>query len=153
MAKKVLLIYATNSGGTQFASKTIEDVLKQKDFTITIKKVNDASPTEFEYDLIIFGSPSWDYKGKEGQLHQDYLPFIESLKEKTFPDKKFAVFGLGDSSYTYFCGSATYLENLVKSLNGQKTGDTLRIDGFYFNQYENSKRIEEWAESLANKLL
>ncbi|MBI2611722.1 flavodoxin domain-containing protein [Candidatus Gottesmanbacteria bacterium] len=153
MAKKVLIIYATNSGGTQISSNIIETIFKQKGQDVILKKVSNINPEEFSsFDLIIFGSPSWDYQGKEGQLHQDYLPFLEKAKGKTFPDKKFAVFGLGDSSYTYFCGSATHLENLVKNLNGQKIGDTLRIDGFYFNQDENSKKVEEWATNLANQL-
>ena len=153
MNKKILIIYATNSGGTQESSILIENVFKKDGFEVAVKKITEANPEDIGvFDLIIFGSPSWDYKGKEGQVHEDYLPFFEKMKGKTYPDKKFAVFGLGDSSYTYFAGSSIFLDKFVESLKGQKIGTTLKIDGFYFNELQNSEKVEDWAQSLVDIL-
>lgn len=147
----ILLIYATNSGGTFLSSGIISEVLKKHQHTVTVKNVRDAKPDDIaNYDLIILGSPSWDYQGKEGQPHQDYLPFMEKAQGKSFPDKPFAIFGLGDSSFAYFTGAVDHLENFVKTIGGKLVIDSLRIDGFYFDQDKNSQIITDWAERVAN---
>src|SRR3989337_3398772 len=98
---KVFLVFATNSGGTQLASQIIEEALSKNNHQVTVKEVRDTKIDEFNTsDLVILASPSWDYEGLEGQPHPDYAPFMENAKGKRFAGKKFAVFGLGDSSYT-----------------------------------------------------
>lgn len=153
MAKNILILYATNSGGTEFSSGIIEKTLKEAGNNVTVKKVSTSTPDEINnFDVVLFGSPSWDYKGKEGQVHQDYLPFMEKINGMTFKGKQFAVFGLGDTSYAYFTGAATHLEELVKTIEGEKVIDALRIDGFYFDQENNEKLVEQWAKNLSEKL-
>lgn len=149
----ILLVYATNSGGTQIAGSLVADVLKKHEFTVITKEVSDVSVADIQdKDLVIFGSPSWDFAGNEGMPHENYLSFIEKMKSQKFNDKKFAVFGLGDSSYTYFCGAVDHLEDLVKDMGGRLIIDSLKIDGFYFNQEKNSAMISDWAEKLATVL-
>lgn len=96
--------------------------------------------------------PSWDYEGLEGQPHPDYKQFMEASKGKKLDGNKFAVLGLGDSSYTYFCGAVSHLENFVKELGGMLITDSLKIDGFYLDQVNNSQKLAEWADSLAKKV-
>ncbi|MBI4067205.1 flavodoxin domain-containing protein [Candidatus Gottesmanbacteria bacterium] len=149
----ILLIYASNSGGTFLSSGIIVDVLKKHQHSVVVKNVREADPSEIgNYDLIILGSPSWDYQGKEGQPHQDYLPFLEKAKDKNFPGKPFAIYGLGDSSFAYFTGAVDHLENFVKNIGGKLITTSLRIDGFYFDQENNEKKVTDWAEDLATKI-
>ncbi len=149
----ILLVFATNSGGTQMVSEEISKVLQAHSQTVTQKMVTDASVDEFNnYDLVILASPSWDFNGMEGMPHEAYLPFMDSAKGKTFEGKKFAIVGLGDSSYTHFCGCADHLEKFVSEMKGVLFTDTLRIDGFFFNQQENLAKVTAWAEQLSSKL-
>lgn len=149
----ILLIYASNSGGTFLSSGIIADVLKKHQHTITVQNVREADPSQIgNYDLIILGSPSWDYQGKEGQPHQDYLPFFEKAQGKNFPEKPFAIYGLGDSSFAYFTGAVDHLEDFVNNIGGKLITDSLRIDGFYFDQEGNEQKVADWAENLAKKI-
>lgn len=149
----ILLIYATNSGGTYLCSQIIQDVLSSKGHTVETKNVRSLDPSVMiPADLIIVGSPSWDYQGLEGQVHEDYRPFMEKAKTVDIAGKKFAVYGLGDSSYTQFCGCSGHLEEFVESVNGKRIGETLRIDSFYYNQVPNEQRVREWAEHLSSLL-
>lgn len=146
---KVLLIYATNSGGTQMASQTVSDTLTKLGHTVAMKDVRDANPEELDsFEMILFASPSWDYEGKEGQPHEDYLPFIEKFKDNQLKDKQFAILGLGDSSYSHFCGAVDVLTEFVQKLGGKMKTESLKIDGFYFDQEKNTKLIQEWANKL-----
>ena len=144
-------MYATNSGGTFMASEMVQSTLSKHNHTVTVKQVHETMPDEFaNYDLVVLGSPSWDYEGAEGQPHEDYRPFMEKATGKIFANKPFAIFGLGDRSYTIFTGAVNHLEEFVKKLQGKLVVESLRIDGFYFDQEKNVKLVEEWAEKLAS---
>ena len=149
----ILLIYATNSGGTYLCSQIIQDILSARGHTVDIKNVRSLDPSLMtSADLIILGSPSWDYEGLEGQVHEDYRPFMEKAKLVDVSGRRFAVYGLGDSSYTQFCGCAKHLEEFVDAIGGKRVGETLRIDSFYFNQLQNEGRVRTWAETLSSLL-
>ena len=60
----ILLVYATNSGGTAQAATMIADTLKGKGHIISVKEAKDAAPGDLSMAaLIILGSPSWDQDG------------------------------------------------------------------------------------------
>ena len=150
----ILIVYATNSGGTQIASQSIQEVLTGKTHTVVVKQAAQTSPPELgQYDLVILGSPSWDYESQEGLPHADFIDLIKKCQGTAFEGKKFAVFGLGDSSYTHFCGAVNHLEEFVTSVKGTKSGESLKIDGFYFNQEKNTELIRSWTEGLSQTLV
>ncbi len=145
----ILLVYATNSGTTMTTAQTVNDKLAAKGHTVTMKEARDTTPEDFNSpEVIVLGSPSWDYEGKEGMPHEDYIPLFEKLKGVTHENKPFAVFGLGDSSYKHFCGSADHLEELVTSMKGKLIVPSLRIDKFYSDQTGNMDKINAWADSV-----
>jgi len=154
----IRLIYATNSGGSQEAGKIISDVLTSAGHVVTLKRANEASAEDLATpDVVILGSCTWERLDEkkqllEGQLQEHMFAFAQSLAGKTFPQQRFAVYGLGDSSYTIFCGAADRLEELVASVQGQQVGPTLRVDGFFFHLDENQQKVRAWAEGLGKAL-
>lgn len=146
---KTLLIYATNSGTTIEVSNYISSELTSKGHEVTIKDARDASPDEYNnYDLIIFGSSTWG----EGEVHESFKRLFEASVGKSFPDKNFAVFGLGDSSYQHFCGAADQLEEYVKKLNGKLIIETLKINNFLFSQQDELPKIIEWSQKILSTI-
>ena len=149
---KVLIVFATNSGGTQIAADLVKATLGKNNHEVFIKEVRETNAAEFaEYDLIILSSPSWDYEGLEGQPHPDYRPFMQGIKDGQFTGKKFAIVGLGDSSYTVFCGAVNVLGDFIKKIGGTLV-DSIKIDGFYLDQATNSQKLDDWAQNLAQKI-
>jgi flavodoxin I len=145
---KILLAYATNSGGTFLAGRIIREIL-QKKHAVQMKKIDITNPQEFnEYDLVIFGSPSWDFGGVQGQPHETFLQFMAKNKEINLEGKNFAVFGCGDHSYTYFCGGVDNLEKFIKEAKGKLIIKSLKIDGYFFNLNKNARSVKNWAEKL-----
>ena len=142
---KTLLIYATNTGSTLEVANYIAQEFSEKNQEITVKDVRNLTPeTLSDYDLIIFGAPTWG----EGELLESFARVLEKFTDEKFPDKKFAVFGLGDSTYTHFCSAADHLENFVKKIEGTLIVPTLKIDNFYFNQQQEIPKISEWAKEI-----
>ncbi len=145
---KILLLYATNSGGTFLAGKTIKEVL-QKKHALEMKKIEKVRAQELsKYDLVILGSPSWDFGKKQGQPHETFLQFMAENKGMNLEGKKFAVYGCGDSSYTYFCGGVDNLENFIKNLKGKLIINSLRINGYFFDLNKNAQLVKNWAKKL-----
>ena len=144
----ILLVYATNSGGTAQAAQMIAETLTSKGHTVTVKDAKDTKPDDITAaPCIILGSPSWDYNGMEGQPLPEIVDLIDRCKDIQLEGKPCAVFGLGDHSYTYFCGAVTYLEAFIKRAKGTLVLPSLKVDGFYMRP-EAGEQITKWAEEL-----
>lgn len=145
----IVVLYATNSGGTYQASQTVESALTKNGHTVTVQAIVETDPSSLSsFDLIIMGSPSWDYEDTEGQPHEDFIHFMKKIEGQPFSGKKFAVFGLGDSFYKHFCGAVDILENFVKEKGGSIIFPSLRIDGYYANLDKYTKELEVWSEKV-----
>lgn len=148
----ILLVYATNSGSTAQAAQMIADTLTTKGHTVSVKDAKTATPQEVTAaPFFILGSPSWDHDGLEGQPLPEMEEFIARCKEVTLNGKPCAVFGLGDSSYTYFCGAVTYLEAFIKRSKGTLVVPSLKVDGFYIKP-DASENITMWTITLSDAL-
>lgn len=146
---KILIAYATYSGGTQMASEFVKEKLEEKNHQVDLKIINEVSAENFDiYDLLIFASPSWNYDGKEGQPHQDFMIWMENNQSLDLKGKRIVIFGLGDSSYTYFCGAVDILTGFFKSHNGEIIDEPLKIDNYLFDMEKNNKLIEEWLNKV-----
>lgn len=154
---KILLVYGTNSGGTLQAAEQMAGVWTGKKHAVALVRADEADPTSFPgYDLVVFGSCTWGHvengKWLDGQLQHHFLDLKARLANQRFPNTKFALYGLGDESYSKRCGAADELEKLVQSLDGQPVGTTLRILGYYYDLAANEARARDWAESILRAL-
>lgn len=148
----ILLVYATNSGGTAQATQMIADVLTSKEHTVTVKEAKDTGPDDLTgASLVILGSPSWDYNGMEGQPLPEMVELVNRCKDIQLEARPCAVFGLGDSSYTYFCGAVNYLEAFVKRAKGTLVIPSLKVDGFFFHA-DAQEHVTTWAGELSQTL-
>lgn len=146
---KILIVYATYSGGTQMASEFVKQKLDEKNHQTDLKTISEISSDDFKnYDFFIFGSPSWNYDGKEGQPHQDFVFWMENNQNVDLSGKKIAVFGLGDSSYTYFCGAVDILVDFFKNHKAEVVAEYLKIDNYLFDTEKNNKLIEDWLTKI-----
>lgn len=57
------------------------------------------------------------------------------------------MFGLGERSYTYFCGAVTHLEAFIKRAKGTLIMPSLKVDGFYMRP-EAGETVTKWANEL-----
>lgn len=153
MRMQILLVYATNSGTTMMTAQAVTDKLTGAGHQVTMKQALETTPDDLRNaHAVIFGSPSWDFDGKEGMPHEDYMPLIEKLKRQAFEGKPFAVFGLGDSSYTHFCGAVDHLEELIKTIKGILVVPSLKIDKYFSDQTKHMETINSWAQGLVTQL-
>ena len=150
---KILIAYASNSGGTYLAGTIIRSVLEDVAVSVVMKKASEVIPSDvIGYDVILLGSPSWGVDGKEGQPQETISDLLHNLKEQNLVGKHFALFGCGDSSYLQFCGAVDIMENSVREFKGIQLVPSLRLDSFYFELEKNRQLVNEWAKNLAASL-
>lgn len=149
----ILLVYATNSGGTLMASQSVADILTQKGHTVALKEAAETTPEDVtNAAFVLLASPSWDYENAEGMPHEHFAVLMKGLEGKTLDGKPFAILGLGDKSYTKFCGAVDEFEDFVAKLKGKLAIPSLRIDGFFYDQTGNTQKITDWTNKLASSL-
>ncbi len=156
---KTLLVYGTNSGSTLVASELVRDVLSSRGHDVILKRANLVEPDELKtYDLVVLGSCTWDgFNAKrqqhlEGQLQQHMQELRDKLVEQKIilPGHRFAVFGLGDTSYKVFAGAADRLVELVNDVGGELIGEALKIDNYFLRQDENELKLRDWSTKIAD---
>lgn len=146
---KVLIVYGSTTGNTELVADQIGNLLKANGKEVTLKNVLNATVGELgqNYDLTVLGASTWGED--EIELQEDFVPFYEELDKAELNGKKVAVFGCGDSSYTYFCGAVDLLEQKMKELGATLVNEPLRIDG---DPSSAAQDIKEWVEEVGNSL-
>lgn len=148
----ILVIYATNTGNTYLTAQIIKEILG-KNHQVRMKNVNDAKPSDLDdQDLVLLGSSSWDWQGKEGHPIHSMMDFLESLKKKDLSNYHFVLFGTGDSAFRVFCGAVTHLEDFVKENGGEIVFESLKVDKFYIDILSKVEQVKAWANDLNQSL-
>ncbi|MBI5613480.1 flavodoxin domain-containing protein [Candidatus Gottesmanbacteria bacterium] len=150
---KFLIVFATNSGGTDSAAKHLSSTFEKNGHETTLVNPKDVTAELIAAsDIIILASPSWDFDTKEGQPHEDFNGMLTDTEIQKYAGKKFAILGLGDTSYTYFCGAVDVLEQFVKTVGGILIAPSLKIDGYFSAIEKSNDMITQWAGTLLSSL-
>ncbi len=143
---KVLIVFSTVGGNTGLVVEKVRQMLSNKGFEVTKKRVDVSEPTEIkDYDLTILASPTYN----QGTLEDHFKNFIKEFSNQNWKSHKFAVIGLGDTKYypEYLTEAATILEEKIQEKNGQLVTPALRIGTDPIKMID--KLVPKWVERLA----
>lgn len=140
-----LIVYGSTTGNTEYVAGVAERVLAEAG--ATVQKL-DAGGVQAKglcdgYDLVLFGCSTWGDESIE--LQDDFVALFDDFELIGAKGKTTAVFGCGDSSYTYFCGAVDVIEQKLQEL-GAEVIDTLKIDG---DPQAEKTAIESWTRKVA----
>lgn len=142
---KVLIVYGSTTGNTEFVADQAERILSGQGNEVT--KLNAAKANAkglcAGYDLVMFGCSTWGQDSIE--LQDDFIPLYDDFEAIEANGKKAAVFGCGDSSYDFFCGAVDAIEQKLGEV-GATVIDTLKIDG---DPQAEKGEIEAWVKRVA----
>ena len=141
---KVVFIYGTTSGNTEWVVKSVSEAMKEAQMEVELVRVEGAKLEDLaKYDLVVFASPTYGV----GNLQEYFEPFFNEFRKQKFEGKKFAGIALGDSkNYDVFCGAADVLEKGIKEVGGVLVMPILRIDGMVFGREAEWKT---WGNTLS----
>lgn len=142
---KTLIIFGSSTGNTENVAGMIASVFEDKGLDVDVKDAANVTAGGLSegYDAVLMGCPT--YGDEEVELQDDFIPIYEDLESAGLQGKKVAVFGCGDSSYTYFCGAVDAIEEKAEQAGANIIGESLKIDG----DPENDEVIS-WAKTIAD---
>lgn len=122
---QITLITGSTLGGAEYVADHLADLLVQDGHQTDI--INHADLAALPLDTIWLVVCSTH---GAGEFPDNIQPFVQQLNEQQ-PDLsqlKYAVVGLGDSSYDTFCAAGKSLDQLLGSLGATKLVERLDID-------------------------
>lgn len=138
---KVKILYGTEVGTTKYVAELLQKKFNQAGWEVDLQDVGRSKnkPQLDDYQLLLVGSPTY-YNGQlvasMAEFLSNYAPNLQLIST--------AVFSLGDSQYSHFCGSAEILETWVAERGGKIVGQALKIDGYP----SDTTAIDEWVNAL-----
>ncbi len=143
---KALIVYGSTTGNTEYVATTCEKLLADAGHTVTVQDAGKVTADGLcaDYDLVLFGCSTWG--DEEIELQDDFIDLFDNFDAIGASGKKTAVFGTGDSSYTYFCGAVDAIEEKLNAL-GASVLDTLKIDG---DPQSEKGSIEDFVKTVLN---
>lgn len=147
---KILIAFGTLTGNTEEVSKSLRDFLTEQKHLVTLVDQSDIKISELsQFELIILGASTWG----DGELGANPITedFVERFEKEFEPSKdiKFAIFGLGDSSYEHFCGVVDLLEDTLIKNNCKIIKPSLKLEGLPENNLEIA---QEWAKNITSSI-
>ena len=145
----VLIVYGSTTGNTAYAAEVLERVLGEAGNKVTVADAAQSKPEGLcgKYDAVLFGCSTWG--DEDIELQDDFIPLFDSLDKSGVQGRKAAVFGCGDSSYTYFCGAVDAIEEKLEGLGVDLMTAGLKIDG---DPHASREDIEAWAKDVNKSL-
>jgi flavodoxin len=150
---KILISYATYAGSTEATAEYIKRLLEQQNHDVTLQNISETTPEQVKgSDLSLFGSPSWLQNGEQGQPHTYFFDFFETYTDESFQDQRISLFGLGDQTYTYYCGAVDVIGNFFSERKAHIIGEPLRIENFYIDNNGKEEQVKEWVTATMKSL-
>jgi len=147
--KRVLIIYGSTTGNTEYVANHIGDYLIGKGIDVDSRdvaqtQVSDVVSTDTP---IMLGCSSWGED--EIGLQEDFDLFHSHLADTDLSGKTFVLFGCGDSSYKHFCGAVDKIGQTIKKNGAHLLGSPLKIDG---EPEASIDQINGWLDGLVTML-
>lgn len=130
-AGKLTIIYASQTGNAKGVAETLKEEATAAGIAVELFSAGDykgKNLAKATYVIIVASTHG------EGEAPDDAIElheFLQSKKAPKLPDLRYAVIGLGDSSYEYFCQTAKDFDGFLSKLGAQPMLDRLDCDVDY----------------------
>ncbi|WP_322905992.1 assimilatory sulfite reductase (NADPH) flavoprotein subunit [Paenibacillus campi] len=118
--KDVTVLFGSQTGNAHGLAKKLAQQLTAQGFDVTLSAMGDYKPNNLKKVNHLFVLASTQ---GEGDPPDNAIPFYEFLHSKRAPqltDTKFAVLGLGDTSYEFFCQTGKDFDKRLEELGAQR---------------------------------
>ncbi|MDT0596522.1 assimilatory sulfite reductase (NADPH) flavoprotein subunit [Glaciecola petra] len=141
------ILYGSQTGNAKHEATSFGEKLKTKGLAPKVISMSDYKPRKLkdETHLIIFVSTHGEGDAPDDavELHE----FVHSKKAPKLGNLKYAVVGLGDTSYEFFCQTAKDFDASLQKLGATSLAGRLDCDVDY------ADTISKWAEQMTASLV
>jgi sulfite reductase (NADPH) flavoprotein alpha-component len=140
--KVITVLFGSQTGNSKHAAIAYAESAKAKGYATNVVSMSDYKPRKIkdETHLVVFVSTHGEGDAPDDavELHE----FLASKKAPKLPNLNYAVVGLGDTSYEFFCQTGKDFDSRLSALGAKPLVDRLDCD------VEFEAELAAWTEKL-----
>ena len=127
----ITLISASQTGNARRIAEALRDDLQAAQLNVKLTNAGDYKFKQIAAEKLLVVVTSTQGEGEPPEEAVALHKFLFSKKAPKLTDTAFAVFGLGDTSYEFFCQSGKDFDNKLAELGGERLLDRVDADVEY----------------------
>ncbi len=142
----ICILYGTETGNSEELAQKLTTILTSEGYTIQCHDIADYKIQKLKKENYLFVITSTHGDGDPPETAKTFFEELEGRKAPKLDHLQYAVLGLGDLSYEYFCGAARYLDKRFNVLGAKAILERVECDVDY------DEEAEKWFEEIKSKL-
>lgn len=143
---KVTVLYATETGNAAGVAKQAAERFTAAGLEARAVNMAEYKTRDLKSETHVVMVAATHGEGDPPEAAAGFFEFLAGRKAPQLDGVKFAVLGLGDSSYVHFCEAAKALDRRFEELGAERLAERVDCDV----DYEDA--AEEWIAAIADKL-
>jgi len=144
--ERVTVLYGSDTGNSELVAKNFQFEMKRRGMKAKCMALNDVEIGDLQSEskiLAIVATAGQGEMPKSAVRFWDQMEsFLETAPEGYLKDTKFAVFGMGDSSYVFFNEAAKKIDMAFEKLGAERIQDMGLGDDQHPARFDTE--LEEW---------
>jgi sulfite reductase (NADPH) flavoprotein alpha-component len=145
-APAITLLSASQTGNARRVAEQLRDDLIAAKLTVNLVNAGDYKFKQITQEKLLVVVTSTQGEGEPPEEAVALHKFLLSKKAPKLADTAFAVFGLGDTSYEFFCQAAKDVDGKLAELGGERLLDRVDADVDY------AADAEKWRQAVVEIL-
>ncbi len=124
---QVEILVGSTLGGTEYVAEVAQTLIEEAFFDTELHLDPDLNALSLQQEQIWLICLSTH---GAGDYPENFKGFVEQLQQVNAPlnDVRYAIVGIGDSSYDTFCEAAKNIDYILEEMNATRIGDRVEID-------------------------
>ncbi len=145
-APAMTILYATQSGNARSVAEALAENATGRGFAPRLVSAEQYRPRDLAKERLLVVVISTQGEGEPPESAQELFKYLKGKKPPQLDELHYAIFGLGDSSYAFFCQAAKDLDALLKARGAQKLLERIDAD-VDFQQH-----TEAWKQQILKQV-
>ena len=125
------IVYGSQTGNARHVAEALASLAKAKNIAAKVLDLADYKSSQLKNEQYLIIVTSTYGEGEPPENAVSFYNFLFSKKAPKVPQLKFAVLGLGDTSYEFFCKTAADFDERLAELGGQRLQARADLDVDY----------------------
>jgi len=127
---KIAITYGTETGNAKKLATSFAALAKKKGIQVKLTGLDQYKPADLLKEEYMFSIISTQGDGEPPAAAQKFFDHLKST-DKSYPQLKYGILALGDSSYPLFCQAGTDADELLQARGANKLLSTVKCDTDY----------------------
>merc|ERR1719210_4769 len=154
VGERVTVLYGSDTGNSEVVAKNFQFELKRRGMKAKCLALNDVDIPDLQDEskvlAIVATAGQGDMPKSAVKFWEQMETFLETAPPDYLKDTKFAVFGMGDSSYVFFNEAAKKIDNAFAKLGGERIQAIGLGDDQHPARFDTE--LEEWSPDFFDNI-